>query len=66
MFAEGGYHVVAPDQRGHGASDPPEQVDAYSLATYVHDLGGLVDALGWDHFALLGHSMGGFIAEATR
>ena len=63
VFAEGGYHVVAPDQRGHGASDQPEQVDDYSLATYVHDLAGLVDALGWDHFALLGHSMGGFIAE---
>jgi pimeloyl-ACP methyl ester carboxylesterase len=63
VFAEGGYHVVAPDQRGHGTSDQPEQVDAYSLTTYVHDLAGLVDALGWDHFALLGHSMGGFIAE---
>ena len=63
VFAEGGYHVVAPDQRGHGASDQPADVADYSLATYVHDLAGLVEALRWDHFALLGHSMGGFIAE---
>lgn len=63
-LAEAGWWVVAPDLRGHGASDQPEQEEAYSLAVFAEDLFGLADQLGWDRFALLGHSMGGMIAQA--
>ena len=62
-LADAGWWVVAPDLRGHGASDQPEQEDAYSLAVFAEDLFGLADQLGWDRFALLGHSMGGMIAQ---
>lgn len=62
-LADAGWHVVAPDLRGHGTSDAPSGESAYSLALLAGDVLALVDALGWDRFALLGHSMGGMIAQ---
>ena len=62
-LAEGGWHAVAPDHRGHGSSSKPETEDAYSLALLASDALALADALGWSHFAVLGHSMGGFVAQ---
>ncbi len=62
-LAERGWHAVAPDQRGHGESSKPEGEDAYSLANFAEDGWALVDRLGWDRFALLGHSMGGYVAQ---
>ena len=62
-FAAQGWWVVAPDLRGHGASHQPAEEDAYSLALFAAEVEALVDELGWDRFALLGHSMGGMIAQ---
>src|SRR6516162_5000539 len=45
-LAEAGFRAVAPDLRGYGRSDRPEEVEKY---TALHDLGdivGLLDALG--------------------
>jgi 3-oxoadipate enol-lactonase len=58
-----GWHAVAPDHRGHGASAKPEGPDSYSLAVLARDGLALVDALGWDRYGLLGHSMGGYVAQ---
>ena len=58
-----GWHAVAPDHRGHGQSDKPEGTDAYSMATIADDGLALADALGFERFVLLGHSMGGFVAQ---
>lgn len=63
-FAAEGWWVVAPDLRGHGDSHQPADEDAYSLALFAGEILALVDELGWDRFALLGHSMGGMIAQA--
>jgi pimeloyl-ACP methyl ester carboxylesterase len=52
------FHVIALDQRGHGESqwaEPP----AYGTEDFAADLLGLVDALGFQRVALIGHSMGG-------
>jgi pimeloyl-ACP methyl ester carboxylesterase len=52
------FHVIALDQRGHGESqwaDPP----AYGTENFAADLLGLLDALGLERVALIGHSMGG-------
>ena len=58
-----GYHVVAPDHRGHGSSDQPEDETSYTFETFASDMIALVDALGWQTFDLLGHSMGGMIVQ---
>jgi pimeloyl-ACP methyl ester carboxylesterase len=62
-LAEAGWHAVAPDLRGHGGSGKPDAESAYSFEIMARDLLGLADTLGWDQFALLGHSMGGMIAQ---
>jgi pimeloyl-ACP methyl ester carboxylesterase len=62
-LAAEGWHAVAPDLRGHGASSKPAREDAYSLEVMAADAFALADALGWDRFVLLGHSMGGMVAQ---
>ena len=62
-LAAHGWHAVAPDLRGHGDSDHPEEESEYSLPIFAADVVGLADALGWSRFALLGHSMGGMVAQ---
>lgn len=64
-FADLGFRAVAPDHRGHGASGAPTAESAYSLATFADDVLALADELGWDGFFLLGHSMGGMIAQTV-
>jgi pimeloyl-ACP methyl ester carboxylesterase len=58
-----GWHAVVPDHRGHGASDKPASDDAYSFSFLADDALALADSLGWERFALLGHSMGGMVAQ---
>jgi pimeloyl-ACP methyl ester carboxylesterase len=58
-----GFHVVAPDHRGHGASDHPGSEGAYSFEAFAADLIALAGALGWQTFDLLGHSMGGMVVQ---
>jgi pimeloyl-ACP methyl ester carboxylesterase len=64
-LAELGWHAVAPDQRGHGASHQPDDEAAYSFDTYAADLLALLDALGWDRAVVLGHSMGGMVVQTA-
>jgi pimeloyl-ACP methyl ester carboxylesterase len=59
-LADAGYHVVAPDLRGYGASDkPPRGYDAPTLAS---DIAGLVRALGESDAVVIGHDWGGHLA----
>jgi pimeloyl-ACP methyl ester carboxylesterase len=62
-LAADGWHVVAPDLRGHGRSDAPPAEADYSIDVFGADVLALLDALGWDRCAVLGHSMGGMITE---
>jgi len=56
-LAARGFHVVAPDLRGHGRTGQAERLDD-SIAGYVSDVLGLGG--GWT--AMLGHSLGGRLA----
>ncbi|GIV79284.1 MAG: 3-oxoadipate enol-lactonase [Litorilinea sp.] len=50
------YDLILVDARGHGLSDKPEQ--GYSREDHAADLAGLIQALGLDRPAIIGHSMG--------
>ena len=56
------FRLIMPDQRGFGASDQPQDVDAYRTDTVIDDIFALADTLGLEKFALVGHDWGGAIA----
>ena len=56
-----GWRGVAYDQLGAGASEKPP--GPYSLERWSEDLAGLLDALGIERAALVGHSVGCMVAE---
>jgi len=62
-LADAGWWVVAPDLRGHGGSDKPTDEAAYSLSLFADDIVALAHELGWASYSLLGHSMGGMVAQ---
>jgi pimeloyl-ACP methyl ester carboxylesterase len=60
-LGEAGIRVIAPDQRGYGATDRPEPVEAYDLEHLTGDLVGLLDSLKIDKAIFVGHDWGGFV-----
>jgi pimeloyl-ACP methyl ester carboxylesterase len=61
MLAGAGYRVVAVDLPGNGRSprgDPAE----WTLAGFARAVEGLVRELALEHWTLLGHSFGGYVA----
>jgi epoxide hydrolase 4 len=60
-LAAAGFHAVAPDLRGYGGSDRPRGVAAYALQRLVEDAVGLLDTLGAERAAVVGHDWGGLI-----
>jgi pimeloyl-ACP methyl ester carboxylesterase len=64
-LAAAGYHAVAPDQRGYGASSAPPEVGAYGIRQLVGDVVGLIDAYGADRAAVVGHDWGAPVAWHT-
>jgi pimeloyl-ACP methyl ester carboxylesterase len=57
-----GRHVVAPDARGHGASDKPHDPASYGESRMARDLGVLLDTVGLSEIDLVGYSMGGIVS----
>ncbi len=53
-----GYRVVAIDNRGHGHSDKPRDVESYALRNMVEDARALLDHLGIARADVMGYSMG--------
>jgi pimeloyl-ACP methyl ester carboxylesterase len=62
-----GRHVFAIDLAGFGGSDKredhPDTDQSYSVASYVKDIVAWMDAVGLEKTIMLGHSMGGIIAQ---
>lgn len=61
-LAKAGFRAVAPDLRGYGRSDCPEEVEKYTVLHDVGDMVGLVDALGAKQAVIAGHDIGAAIA----
>jgi len=56
------FRLIMPDQRGFAGSDLVQDVEAYKTETLIGDVFALVDTLGLDEFALVGHDWGGAIS----
>jgi pimeloyl-ACP methyl ester carboxylesterase len=56
-LAAAGFHTVAPDMRGYGQADAPQEIDRYTLLHAVGDMVGLLDVLG-----IAGHDWGATVA----
>jgi pimeloyl-ACP methyl ester carboxylesterase len=55
------YRIVATDHRGWGNSEAP--ADGYRIADLAADAEGVIKALGLRRYVLVGHSMGGKVAQ---
>lgn len=60
-LAAAGWHVVVPDLPGHGDSHPDGA--EHGFEAYAGAVLAVADDLGWERFAVLGHSMGGVVAQ---
>jgi pimeloyl-ACP methyl ester carboxylesterase len=58
-IANAGFHVVAPDMRGYGKSDKPDDISTYNQIEVVNDIVGLIPALGYETAIVFGHDWGG-------
>lgn len=56
------FTVVAADLRGVGASDKP--AIGYDAATLADDMAGLMESLGHDRYAVVGHDLGMIVGYA--
>ena len=62
-LADAGFHVVAPDMRGYGQTDRPQEVEAYDIFQLTGDLVGLVNALGGHPAVIAGHDWGAWVTQ---
>lgn len=56
------FRVITPDLRGFGKSEPTN--DDFSMSFHARDILALLDALKLPSAAIMGHSMGGYVALA--
>ncbi len=61
-LSSSGFQVIAPDLRGHGASDRPEDVAAYRMPELTADILAVLDHLGVGRTAVAGHDWGAALA----
>jgi pimeloyl-ACP methyl ester carboxylesterase len=57
-IADAGFRVIAPDQRGYGGSDAPQDSQTYSVKNLVADAVGILDALDVEQAIFIGHDWG--------
>lgn len=64
FFAQQGYRVVIPDQRGYVTSSKPAGIKAYRMEHLTNDIVALIEQLGRKKVYLVGHDWGGAVAWA--
>jgi pimeloyl-ACP methyl ester carboxylesterase len=61
-LVDAGLRVIAPDLRGFGESDRPEDVAEYRISRSVADMVALLDGLGIERARVVGHDWGAAVA----
>ena len=61
-LADAGFRAVAPDMRGYGETDRPEEIEKYTLFHLVGDMVGVISALGEKKAVIVGHDWGAPVA----
>ena len=61
-FAERGYLVVVPDQRGYNLSEKPKGIAPYKIDELAKDVIGLIDFYKRDKIFLVGHDWGAAVS----
>lgn len=56
--ASAGFHAVAPDMRGYGKSDKPDDISTYNQIEVTNDIIGLISSLGYETAIVFGHDWG--------
>lgn len=64
-LAAAGYRVLAPDMRGYGETDAPEDVSTYNLVNLAADMIGILDAMQVQQATMVGHDWGSPVAAYT-
>lgn len=57
------HRVLVMDHRGHGRSGAPADRDGYTVERMADDVEALVAHVGLDRYHLVGHSLGGMVAQ---
>ena len=59
-LSDAGYRAIAPDMRGYGETDAPEDPAQYRTSVICADIAGLLDTLGLERAVIVGHDWGGY------
>ena len=62
LLANLGYRVWAPNLRGYGGTDSPQEISAYRTSTLVADVAALIKSSGAKETLLIAHDWGGALA----
>jgi pimeloyl-ACP methyl ester carboxylesterase len=63
--ANAGFRAIAPDLRGFGQTDGPEDPASYTVVDVIGDLVGILDHLGIDQAVIVGHDLGANVSWAA-
>lgn len=61
-LAKAGHLAVAPDLRGYGLTDAPNEKESYAIDHLVDDVAGLIKAFGRESAHVAGHDWGAIVA----
>ncbi|MCH7789486.1 MAG: alpha/beta hydrolase [Acidobacteria bacterium] len=59
----GEFRVLVLDNRGHGQSEAPADIEAYTVELMVEDTLAVIAVAGFEKYHLVGHSMGGYLVQ---